>query len=417
MRRPPLVARQSWFARGLRALAAAVMAALALGCLAPPQPMSAQAAITVTDAPAPQVVFGESVTFNLSARSSDPITGIALHLQARGEPEITWTQVTFEPGREVDASLQVNLVVTSLPPFSPVDYWWTLEDSAGNTLTTPPNTFYYEDNRFTWRRLTHGAVSVNWYAGDEAFGQQALAVAGRAYATANRDIRAPLPKRLDLYLYANERDVQAALGRIGYVWANGHADVKLGVVVVVVAPDLTAEFNLSRDIPHELTHILIYEATGANYGHVPTWLNEGLAMLNQEQPETDAAGLLAGARDARRPLAFAALCGGFPSDPDQARLAYAQSESFVRYIRTRYGSEGLNRLLGAYGAGAECSAGVETVLGLPLARLDQAWQRDVLYSSSLAARWYTLRPWLLLAALVLLGPLLFLALTLRARPR
>jgi hypothetical protein len=371
-----------------------------------------QAGITVTSTPAPSVVFGEVIVFEAEASSTEAITGVTLHLQAGDQPAFTWERVDFERGVEVAARATVDAATAALPPFSPVSYWWEFATAGGARLVTPPATFYYEDDRFDWQRLTSGGLSVHWYAGDTAFGQSALDVAVAAYTVANRDIRAPLPEHLDLYLYANTRDVQAALQRVGVAWADGHADVKLGVVIVVAAPDLSAEFNLRREIPHELTHILVYRATGERYPQVPAWLDEGLAAINQAQPEPDSAAVLAAARDAGEFLSFESLCGAFPASPEEARLAYAQSEGLTRYLRTRFGSERLHELLAAYAGGATCSGGVEAALGLPLEDLGQQWLEAEVIADPAPARWRLLRPWLLLAALVLVGPLTFFVLIL-----
>jgi hypothetical protein len=309
------------------------------------------------------------------------------------------------------------MAAAALPPFSPVQYWWELATDAGDTATTPPATFYYEDDRFAWQTLTNGALIVHWYAGDAGFGQSVLATATAAYSEANRDIRAPLPERLDLYVYATPREAQAALQRVGVAWADGHADAALGVVIVVTAPDLSAEFNLRREIPHELTHILMYRATGGQYGQVPGWFNEGLAVMNQAQPEPDFPALLAAARDSGSFLHFSNLCGAFPADPAEARLAYAQSESFTRYLRARFGAERMHALVNAYGAGAGCSGGVEEALDLPLETLEEHWLAEVIVADPSAARWKILAPWLLLGMLVVAGPILFFLLILRPARR
>jgi hypothetical protein len=55
---------------------------------------------------------------------------------------------------------------------------------------------------------------------------------------------------------------------------------------------------------------------------------------------------------------------------------------------------------------------VETVLGLPLPALEQAWLDEEVFTDPAAERWRYLAPWLVLAALVLVGPLLFFVLIL-----
>ena len=415
----PRAAAPPWPWPGVRLtrwLALLVAAWLLASQLAPRPFALAQAGITVLEAEAPSIVFGEVIVFEVAARSADEITSVTLHLQAGQQEAFSWTDVAFEPGREIEARANVDAATAALPPFSPVSYWWELETEAGASLTTPAETFFYEDDRFAWLRLTQGSVTVHWYEGGTTFGKAALKTAAVAFSEANRDIRAPLPERLDLYLYANPRDVQAALQRVGATWADGHADVDLGVVVAVVAADLSAEFNLRREIPHELTHILIARATGENYRRVPVWLNEGLAGMNQVQPEPDFPAVLAAARDAGEFLPFETLCGAFPPDPAAARLAYAQSEGLARYIRGRYGAERVNALLGAYASGASCSGGVEEVLGVPLPTLERQWLDEVVLANPAAERWRFLAPWLVLTALVAIGPLLFLALILRRGP-
>lgn len=380
-----------------------------------PRAAQAQAIITITDVPAPTVSFGEVIVFEASARSTGAdLSGVTLHLQPAAQAAFSWHEVAFERGREITARATVTMSAAALPPFSSVAYWWEFEAEDGTRLESDPATFYYEDDRFDWQRLASGALTVHWYEGGPDFGQAALDTAIAAYSAANTDIRAPLPERLEIYVYASPRDAQAALQRVGVLWADGHADAALGVVIVVAAPDLSAGFNLQREIPHELTHILLYRATGEHYARVPVWLNEGLAMMNQAQPEPDFPALLAAARDGGRFLPLDSLCGSFPADLAQARLAYAQSESFTRYLRARFGAERLHALIQSYAGGAECSPGLEAALGQPLAALEQAWLAQVTNAGEAALRWQTVAPWLLLGGLVLLGPVVFFLLI--ARP-
>lgn len=410
----PRPARQTSTAgRGLPSVVWALIAALGLWTAPPAR---AQSAITITSAPAPSVVFGQVLVFEAQAVSAAAdIVDVSLHLQADGQPAFTWPTVSFQPGPDVMARAAVDPSAAALPPFGPVQYWWQLATADGAQLVGEPATFFYEDDRFSWQTLRNGSLTVHWYLGDAAFGQMALETAVDAYSTANRDIRAPLPERLDVYLYADERDARAALQRVGVAWADGHADAALGVVVVVTAPDLSAQFNLRREIPHELTHILVYRATGDNYRRVPVWFNEGLAVMNQVQAEPDLPGVLAAARDSEQFLSLDSLCGAFPADPGEVRLAYAESESFTRYVRGRFGSERTHALLNAYAQGAGCGAGVEQALGQPLPDLEREWLAEEVNPRASAARWRILAPWLLLGALVVLGPLAFFLLTLRPR--
>jgi len=170
-----------------------------------------------------------------------------------------------------------------------------------------------------------------------------------------------------------------------------------------------------RRAPHERTHWLTYKATGDQFAGVPLWLNEGLAIMNQGARDSTYAALLAAARDARAFLPLASLCGTFPTESTGALLAYAQSESVVRYLRTSFGSEGVYHLLLAYAQGATCETGVQNGLDRSLPELEAEWLREAIYTGQAPSGWPALAPWLVLTGLVLLGPLSFLIGLLTAR--
>jgi hypothetical protein len=112
-----------------------------------------------------------------------------------------------------------------------------------------------------------------------------------------------------------------------------------------------------------------------------------------------------------------ALCGAFPADAGQAELAYAESESLVRYIRDQHGATDLAALLAAYADGVSCDGGVQRVLHLSLSQLEEAWLRDKINLDPATLRLSQLTPWLAVASLIVFSGGVYLALTLRLRPR
>ena len=113
-------------------------------------------------------------------------------------------------------------------------------------------------------------------------------------------------------------------------------DVCRQLAIVTVAPGLQASRDLERQLPHEIMHLALAQRLGAGYARLPNWLNEGLAVMNQAQPDPELASALAQAGEAEALFPLANLCGPFPADPAQAQLAYAESESVVRYIRRHF---------------------------------------------------------------------------------
>ncbi len=393
-----------------------ILAWVSLWGYASVQAAPAQGNITLGSAPPPEYEFGKTMTFQVSARSSGTnIIGASVFVRTPGIGRTFVGEARLTPGIEITAAYALNLSLRPLPPFAPIEYWWEIRDSAGASLTTEPQTFIYEDNRFDWRTLTSGIITVHWHQGDTAFGQLALDVATTAFVEANDAIQAQLEAPVNFYIYPSAAAAQAALGRI---WAEAYADPTLGLAVVAVADDEAASLNLQREIPHELTHILIYQVTGDHYADVPIWLDEGLAVMNQAQPNPGFPAALAAARSSGTLFSLSDLCGSFPTDPAQAQLAYAESESVVRYIRDTYGSQHLQDLLKAYADGLGCSAGVERGLGVSLAELEDLWLHEAIHTGPISAppRPVDLTPWVILTVVVLISPALFFFL-IRLRPR
>lgn len=384
--------------------------AIALFVLAFPASASAQTGIHVIASPPPEYKFGETLNFQISVQGSAPLTGVTLFVRAQGEARTFIGEARLSSGADTLATYAFNLALRPLTPFAKVDYWWEIKDSSGAQLTTEPENFYYEDNRFNWQTATRERVNAHWYQGEHAFGQAALDIAVAALTQANRRIHAPLPDSVNVYVYATSADVQAMLAPIGRAWVGSHADPALGVVIVAVAPGPEAESYLRNEIPHELTHLLVYQATGAHYAQVPSWLNEGWAVMNQEEPNPDAPALLDEARRRGQLLRLSDLCGPFPVDATQAQLAYAESESVVRYISDQHGDTGLAALLAAYADGASCSAGVERGLGLPMSELESQWLQEAVNANPALFKLQALIPWLILVALVLFSPAIFILL-------
>ena len=366
-------------------------------------PAQAQSGIQVVANPAPEYAFGKALTFRLSVTSSAQLSRITLFCQPQAGGGQAWSApAAFTPGQSVTAVYTRDLTTFSQAPFVNLEYWWQVDDQAGQHLTTPHQNLFYGDNRFGWQTTSQTPLTVHWYQGDAAFGQTALGIASAGLALANGDLQAPLPAQINIYVYATAADAQAALSPAGRIWVEARSDPPLNLIVAVASPGMGAEQILGRQLPHELTHLLIYRLTGDHYADVPTWLNEGLAETKQARPDPALAGILGTARASNTLLPLASLCQPFPADPAQAQLAYAQSESVVRYMERRYSPGAISGLLAAYAAGNTCEGGVQNALGLSLAQLEHDWLSD-LSGADAAASQASLWPWLGLSAVVLLA--------------
>ncbi len=379
--------------------------------LMPPQAAFAQG-ITATSVSA-DYSFAQRMTFRVTARSDTDFKSAVVIVRPRNAPEIRGTGV-FTPGKAIDATYVQQLVGGVLPPFSTVTYWWELTDAAGRKLVTPPQSVEYLDNRFAWQDLVEGNLRVRSYAGDVAYARAALDVARAALPRLNQELQAPLPPRVDIYLYSALEDLQSALELGGRDWQGGQARPDLGAVLVAVPPGQGAYAQMKRDIPHELTHLLVYQATGAGYARVPRWLDEGLASANEELAQPAYQLALESAFREGQLIPLETLCAPFSADAGVAQLSYAQSASLVQFIRNNY-PDGIRKLLGAYAGGATCGGGVEQALSTTLSALEWKWRASLGPRNALQVMVNSVGAWVLLVILVSLALLPF-AFTRRKSP-
>jgi hypothetical protein len=383
----------------------------------------AQSGLRIVLMPAPEYRLNEKAVFRIQAESDQPIVSVSFFLRTPDIVETFVGEAAFPAGdTRIEAVYELLPDRRQIQLFAPVEYWWVVRDAANREIESERQRFIYADNRFSWQSLSEGPLTVHWYEGDREFGQRLLDIARAGLQQANRDLLLPaekLPPAINIYVYPDLEAARPALSASNRLWADGHANPMFGSAVVAGSLDgLNGLSRLDNEIPHELAHLLIYQATGANYGNVPHWLNEGLAVMAESAPEASAAGRLAAAHQAGQLLPLTSLCAPFPADPAQAQLAYFQSESTVRYIQSNYGSSSLRRLLEAAADGLDCNAAVQRALGFSLTELERRW-REQTFSPTEATPlpsgiWAS---YLLLTALVTSGATAFLMLTLFWRPR
>ena len=100
------------------------------------------------------------------------------------------------------------------------------------------------------------------------------------------------------------------------------------------------------------------------------------------------------------------LCHDLPRDTSEIFLAYAQSASFVRFLHSNYGADGLASLLVAYSNGLGCEEGATAALDKSLSVLEAQWKQQSLGIKTGKLAYQNLLPYALLAALILIPILL-----------
>jgi len=347
--------------------------------------------------------FGQDITFQATIQSDVPIEKIFLSFQAEGE-DIVLQPVNLDSDGNI--SFRYDIQERTIRPFSRVYYWFRFEFGDEEEYTSPSRWFDYEDNRFAWQTHENPGFSIHWYEGNNTFGQLVQNIAQDSLTSDQRLLPLPPPSPLKIYVYASPADLQSALLLGGQSWVAGYASPDLGVVVVSAPPGPEQKLELERQIPHELTHVLLYQATGENYSRLPAWLIEGLASISELYINSDYERAIQVAKEKDNLLPMSSLCGSFPQSASGNFLAYAQAASFTRFLHKHYGTSGLQSLVQGYTNGLGCDEGVQAIFGLPLNTLETRWRQESLEMNTGLIALQNLFPYLALLAVMGLAPLI-----------
>ncbi len=336
--------------------------------------VQAQGGLTILGTSA-EAEFPAKLHFNLSAESNVNITDIRLQYTVERE---SYAQVTsevyieFVPANTVDTEWTLDMVkIGGLPPGSSVDYWWIVNDAQGNKTATTPVKVQFDDNRYSWKSLTEGKVTIYWYEGGQSFAEDIMLAAQQALARLAEDTGAYLKKSVKIYIYANNQDL---LGAMIYPqeWAGGVNFFTYSIIAIGIPPQ---ELVWGKGaIAHELTHQVTYQVTTNPYNVLPTWLNEGLAMYAEGPLEPFFEGYLSLAISENSLISVRSLSSLFSAYAGSSYLSYAQSYSLVEFLISNYGQGKMLELLDTFSEGSSYDGALEKVYGFDMDGLDTLWR-------------------------------------------
>jgi hypothetical protein len=363
-------------------------------------PVSAAPSSQVTPDPV-EYTFGDQVILRASIDSEIKIREVRAFLHSSGDTETYSGAAVLQDGQ---IKYRHDLTAEPLRAFSQVEYWFLLTPQTGDSFLSDTFSFYYEDNRFDWQVHASESFILHWHEGDFDFAQNVLNAAEAGLVRASRMLVIPPIQPANIYVYASGLEMQSTLRLGGLRWIAGHADPDLGVAVVSLPSGPDQRSEIERQIPHEVMHLLLYQSVGQAYYTLPTWLKEGLASANEMRPNSDYYVILSNAVEGNVLIPLASLCQSFPQD-NTVYLAYAQSDSFIRYLYQQFGQTGLQNLVDSYASGAGCENAPLPVFDMSLSELEQEWRRAALNDNVLGLALEALLPWSFLLLGIILVPL------------
>ena len=340
-------------------------------------PVRAQAGIQLVSDKA-TLTFPDTATFQAEFKSGTNITSVVL---VYGVDQLTCGTVVAEAFPTFTAAADVKVEWAwqmqqsgSLPPGASIWWQWQVQDAGGVKFTSPRQTITWLDNLHGWQVIGGGNINLHYYDGGQAFGQALHDAAATALVRLTKDVGLGTDKPVDIYIYANTTDMQAAV-LFQPDWAGGLAFPEDNIVVIGVSTD-QLDWGKGAEA-HELTHVLVGHLTFTCLGSIPTWLNEGLAMYGQGGALPEQVALLDQARVANTLPPLASLAGNFPSDSTRANLAYAESASVATFLIQTYGRDKMTALLLDLRDGATIEAALQPVYGFNTNGLEDAWRASI----------------------------------------
>ena len=341
---------------------------------------SAQGGLTVIHSSV-QVLFPNSIAFNISAQSGADITDIRLHYTVDRmdfAKIVSEVLVNFTPAKSVTQQYSLDMRKTGgFPPGTELNYWWTLTDAAGDTLETTPQMAQVQDGRYAWQTLKEGMVTLYWYKGDSSFASGLMDATQQALGRLSDNTGAELKNPVYIYIYASAADLQGAM-IFPQEWTGGVAFTQYGIIAIGIATDASSIAWGKGAIAHELTHLVVYQVTSNPYNSLPTWLDEGLAMYSEGALDSSFSNALYTAQKNNALISVRSLTSPFSAYADQSILAYGESYTIVAYLIQHYGRDSMLEMLNIFGQGSGYDDALKQVYGFDMDGLNALWQASLI---------------------------------------
>jgi hypothetical protein len=337
------------------------------------------------------VNFPSQAVFTVQAESNVNIVDARLYYQV---DKMNYAEVVsegwadFTPATRIDANWVWDMSNASLPPGAEVTYWWMIEDDDGNRVETSPEVMHFDDSRFIWHSLTgsageSGGMTLYWYTGGDSFARELMDTCEEGLARLTQDIGTYPEKPIKIYVYGSTSDLKGAMV-FSQEWTGGVAFTDFGIIAISITPS-QVEWGKGA-LAHELTHLVVHQATFSPYGQLPLWLDEGLATYSQGELDPDLRSSLNKAILQGTLISVRSLCSPFSAYADKARLSYAQSYSLVEYLLDNYGQDKMLDLLTVLKQGSTYDEALTEVYGFDIDGLDAGWRATLTNPVALAQK-------------------------------
>ena len=317
----------------------------------------------------PLVKFPYAVDFGLTIESTSAITEVRLFFRPLGARSWIYAYPSFEPapesGGRTTANLQVNTTGDSyLPPGARLEYYYVIQDAAGNVLKTSPSVLEFNDDRFQWEKVRIGPLVLNYHD-----------LPASRVSKVKDQVDGALEELTDLLQVTPEVPLQGVIynsrdeTRKAFPFQSetiSEAGVFQGFAFSSYGTFVGVGLD-PRLIAHETAHLLLHQALGPKAVELPAWLNEGFASYME--PGSVPYGS-SGLRDRGLPIRSMSRVSGTPS---HIGIFYLKSESVVGFLINYQGTPAFQRFLEQLRLGRQVDEALMQVYGFDTDGLEALW--------------------------------------------
>jgi Peptidase MA superfamily len=192
-------------------------------------------------------------------------------------------------------------------------------------------------------------------------------------------------------------------------YAAGVAYPEIGLVLLTIKPvHPNSQLDLGEVFRHELAHVALEDAVGGR--PIPRWFNDGFAVMASGETSFVRMHTLWTATLSDNLLTLGQLERTFPSNENDADIAYAEAADVVRFLVRRQEAHRFRGLISRLRDGESMDSALLNSYGEETSTLESEWREDV-------AKKYTFWPVLTSGTVIWAGTLGLFALGWRKRRR
>ena len=225
-----------------------------------------------------------------------------------------------------------------------------------------------------------------------------------SFRTIANDLGGNLDDTSEVRIAVNPDDMKklAPIGAPPPAYASGVTYPDAGLILLsLTAPESWERPIMPKLLAHELSHLALHRAVGG--APVPRWFTEGLAIYESHENTLERTKTLWESNLRGELLPLADLSRSFPNRPHAVSLAYAESASFVGYLRDGARRPRLQKLIVRLRQGTPFGEAMLDSYDMPMTDLEREWHRDISSRYTMWALALTTLPWLLMPILLIVA--------------